>query len=412
MPAGATSSRPEGPEGRGDRRGARADAGSASDWPIRRQRRDRRRLRHQLDAGREAASATRSRRGAQARGVEVSDQRGLPGDARFRPRADDDPRLPDARPSARQPRSARPRAAAATTRSCIRRATASPRPTTTARSSSTTCSAWNSRPSARCWRSCAAPIAPRSAWSSCTSPTRTRRPGSRSASRGRTRGSPSPPEGKRAILNKLVEAEGFEKFIDVKYTGTKRFGLDGSEVAHPGARADHQARRRARRARDRARHGASRPAERARPGDGQAAPRHLPRVQGRLLRARRRGGLGRREIPPRRLVRPRVRRQQGAPVADRQPVASRDRRSGRARQGARQAGPAAGQGALAGAAAAAARRRGLRRARASWRSASASPACAATAPAARCTSSSTTRSASPPIRATRAPRPIPPTWRR
>src|SRR4029079_18782707 len=35
-------------------------------------------------------------------------------------------------------------------------------------------------------------------------------------------------EGKRAILNKLVEAEGFEKFIDVKYTGTKRFGLDGA----------------------------------------------------------------------------------------------------------------------------------------------------------------------------------------
>ncbi len=29
-------------------------------------------------------------------------------------------------------------------------------------------------------------------------------------------------EGKRAILNKLVEAEGFEKFLDVKYTGTKR----------------------------------------------------------------------------------------------------------------------------------------------------------------------------------------------
>ena len=59
-------------------------------------------------------------------------------------------------------------------------------------------------------------------------------------------------EGKRAILNKLVEAEGFEKFLDVKYTGTKRFGLDGGEVADPGARADHQARRRARRAGDRA----------------------------------------------------------------------------------------------------------------------------------------------------------------
>ena len=41
------------------------------------------------------------------------------------------------------------------------------------------------------------------------------------------------PEGKKAILNKLIEAEGFEKFIDVKYTGTKRFGLDGGEAMIP-----------------------------------------------------------------------------------------------------------------------------------------------------------------------------------
>ncbi|KQP12972.1 2-oxoglutarate dehydrogenase E1 component [Methylobacterium sp. Leaf93] len=41
------------------------------------------------------------------------------------------------------------------------------------------------------------------------------------------------PEGRRAILNKLVEAEGFEKFLDLKYTGTKRFGLDGSESMIP-----------------------------------------------------------------------------------------------------------------------------------------------------------------------------------
>ncbi len=40
-------------------------------------------------------------------------------------------------------------------------------------------------------------------------------------------------EGKRAILNKLVEAEGFEKFIDKKFTGTKRFGLDGAESLIP-----------------------------------------------------------------------------------------------------------------------------------------------------------------------------------
>ncbi len=40
-------------------------------------------------------------------------------------------------------------------------------------------------------------------------------------------------EGRRAILNKLVEAEGFEKFLHVKYTGTKRFGLDGGESVIP-----------------------------------------------------------------------------------------------------------------------------------------------------------------------------------
>ena len=40
-------------------------------------------------------------------------------------------------------------------------------------------------------------------------------------------------EGRRAILNKLVEAEGFEKFLHVKYMGTKRFGLDGGEARIP-----------------------------------------------------------------------------------------------------------------------------------------------------------------------------------
>ncbi len=39
--------------------------------------------------------------------------------------------------------------------------------------------------------------------------------------------------GKKAILQKLIEAEGFEQFIDVKYKGTKRFGLDGGEALIP-----------------------------------------------------------------------------------------------------------------------------------------------------------------------------------
>ncbi|MGI9482049.1 MAG: 2-oxoglutarate dehydrogenase E1 component [Hyphomicrobiales bacterium] len=40
-------------------------------------------------------------------------------------------------------------------------------------------------------------------------------------------------QGKRAILNKLIEAEGFESFLNIKYTGTKRFGLDGGEAMVP-----------------------------------------------------------------------------------------------------------------------------------------------------------------------------------
>jgi len=40
-------------------------------------------------------------------------------------------------------------------------------------------------------------------------------------------------EGRKAILNKLVEAEGFEKYLHVKYMGTKRFGLDGGESLIP-----------------------------------------------------------------------------------------------------------------------------------------------------------------------------------
>lgn len=41
------------------------------------------------------------------------------------------------------------------------------------------------------------------------------------------------PAGKKAILQKLIEAEGFEQFIDVKYKGTKRFGLDGGRSLIP-----------------------------------------------------------------------------------------------------------------------------------------------------------------------------------
>ena len=41
------------------------------------------------------------------------------------------------------------------------------------------------------------------------------------------------PQGKVAILKKLIEAEGFEKFLHRRFPGTKRFGLDGGEAAIP-----------------------------------------------------------------------------------------------------------------------------------------------------------------------------------
>src|SRR5579863_3241455 len=39
--------------------------------------------------------------------------------------------------------------------------------------------------------------------------------------------------GKRAILQRLTDAEMFEKFCDKRYTGTKRFGVDGGEALIP-----------------------------------------------------------------------------------------------------------------------------------------------------------------------------------
>ena len=137
---------------------------------------------------------------------------------------------------------------------------------------------------------------------------------------------------------------------------------------------------------------------------GKPAAGDLPRIRRRRDQPGRRRRLGRRQIPPRHLVGPRVRRQQGPSVAAAQPVAPRSGRSGRARQGARGADD---QGRRAGrhrAADPAPRRRRLRRPGRGVGMPRASPACPATAPAARSISSSTTRSASPPARSSRARR--------
>ncbi len=44
-------------------------------------------------------------------------------------------------------------------------------------------------------------------------------------------------EGKKAILRRLTEAEGFEAFCQKRFVGTKRFGLEGGEVTIPAMHA-------------------------------------------------------------------------------------------------------------------------------------------------------------------------------
>ncbi|MCC7427962.1 MAG: 2-oxoglutarate dehydrogenase E1 component [Alphaproteobacteria bacterium] len=46
-----------------------------------------------------------------------------------------------------------------------------------------------------------------------------------------------PADEKKTILRLLTEAEGFERFCQVKYTGTKRFGLEGGESTIPAMEA-------------------------------------------------------------------------------------------------------------------------------------------------------------------------------
>ena len=50
---------------------------------------------------------------------------------------------------------------------------------------------------------------------------------------GKDKGADFTPEGKRAILSKVIDGEQWEKFCARKYVGTKRFGLDGGEAMIP-----------------------------------------------------------------------------------------------------------------------------------------------------------------------------------
>jgi 2-oxoglutarate dehydrogenase E1 component len=114
-------------------------------------------------------------------------------------------------------------------------------------------------------------------------------------------------EGKRAILNKVIEAEEWEKFLGKKYVGTKRFGLDGGESMIPALEASSNTAA-SWRARNHVRHGAPRAAQHARERHGEAVQDHLPRICGRQRQPRRHRRVGRCQISPRHQHRPRVRR--------------------------------------------------------------------------------------------------------
>ena len=86
---------------------------------------------------------------------------------------------------------------------------------------------------ARSSRSCGAPTARRSASSSCTSPIRRRRAGSRSASKGPTRRSPSPARASARSSTSWSRPKASRSSATSKFTGTKRFGLDGGELMIP-----------------------------------------------------------------------------------------------------------------------------------------------------------------------------------
>ena len=120
-----------------------------------------------------------------------------------------------------------------TIRNCIPRITGSPKPIGTARSSSTTCWGWNSAPI----REIVAILERTYCQTLGVEFMHISDPAEKAWLQERIEGPDKEitftREGKRAILNKIVEAEGFEKFLDVRYTGTKRFGLDGSESLIP-----------------------------------------------------------------------------------------------------------------------------------------------------------------------------------
>ena len=186
---------------------------------------------------------------------------------------------------------------------------------------------------------CARSIAGASASSTCTS---RNSPSGNGSSRNSSAAMPAEPDNaaKKEVLRVLTVAETFERFLDRRYTGTKRFGIEGAESLMPALEAI-------------LRVGAELGIEEFVLGMphrgrlnvlanfmGKPYAAIFSEFQGNASQSRARPRLGRRQIPSRHLDRPRGRRPPRASVAGGQPVASRSGQSGRARQGARQAAPA------------------------------------------------------------------------
>ena len=147
------------------------------------------------------------------------------------PGDDADPHLPRARASRRRARSARPDAARAAGRpdariSRLHRRRA--RPEDLARRRAGLRAGLDPPDPAG---AAGAITAARSASNICTSTTWRSAASSRTGSRARTPRSSFTPEGKQSILAKVIQGEQWEKFLARKYVGTKRFGLDGGEIA-------------------------------------------------------------------------------------------------------------------------------------------------------------------------------------
>ena len=333
-------------EGRRRRRRAeraRAASWAKPDWPIAAERRAGLGARRQLGRRSRRPSATRSRPRPQAKRRRDRPGRRAAGDARFAARHHDDPRLSHARPSAGQPRPAGPRAAADASGAAIRRTygfteadfdrpifidyVLGPRDSRTIREIArrscerTYCGTFGvefmhiSDPAEKAWL--------------------------QERIEGRDKEITFTPRGQaRDPQQARSRPRASRSSSTSSYTGTKRFGLDGGEALIPALEQI-------------IKRGGALGVEEIVIGMAHRGRLNVLRqVMGKpyhaIFHEFQGGSLAPDDVEGSGDVkyhlgassRPRVRRQQRPPVADRQPVASRDRRPGGARQGARQAGPA------------------------------------------------------------------------